>query len=121
MDDGGGGGAGSGAHVGGPQLSVLGLIKEYKVAVAGDGQGCGGRVCHRHVGVGHPHGRLLRYVAVPYGDVVVAGAGGGGVTLGRGVEAQGELVALGDNLLRPRQRCGGVDGVDGGAEQDLAE
>lgn len=121
MEDG-NGGVGSNAHVGRPQQPVVGSIKEDEVAIVADGQGCGGRVCHRDVGVGRPHGRLLRYVAVPYGDVVVAGAGGGGgVTLGWGVEAQGELVALGHNLLRPGQRCGGVDGVDGCTEKDLAE
>jgi len=91
------------------------LIKEDKVAVAADGQGCGSWVRHRRVGVGRPHGCLLRYVAVPYGDVVVAGAGGG-FTLRRCVEAQSELVSLGYDLLRTGQRRGGVDGVDGCAE-----
>uniref|UniRef100_A0A0D3GS92 Uncharacterized protein n=1 Tax=Oryza barthii TaxID=65489 RepID=A0A0D3GS92_9ORYZ len=52
---------------------------------------------------------------------VVAGAGGGVVTLWRGVESKGEPAALGDDLLRPGQRRGGVDGVHRGAEKDLAE
>jgi len=94
---------------------------EDEIAVTADGQGGSGWVSHRHIGVGHPHRRLQLYVAVPYGDVVVAGIGGGGGTLGWGVEAQGELVALRHNLLRAGQGCGGVDAVDGGTEKDLAE